>query len=177
MFDGLGPLLVIHIISALAAIISGAIVFLLPKGDKIHRQVACIYVLSMLVTTFVVIFVPATVLPFGNSGYGFFHIFILVGMVSSLVAIFSLVRWRQTREKKWLRMHQMRFTFSYAGLIMAGVSQLLTNPRFLIVSEMTPASFWAIFAAANLGILGAAMFMVQRYLSKGDPLRRKAMKV
>jgi len=177
MLDGLGPLILTHILAALVAIGAGAVVFALPKGTGAHRRVAWIYVAAMFVTTSVVAFVPATVLPFGDSGYGFFHLFILVGFVSSTLGIFGLYKWRRTRERRWLRMHQMRFAFSYAGLLMAGFSQFFTNPRFGIVTEMTPFSFWVVFIGTNLGMLAAAMFLVQRYLARGDPLRRYAMQI
>ena len=130
----------------------------------------------MIVTTGVVAFVPATVLPFGDSGYGFFHLFIVLGLVSSLLGIFGLWKWRRTGERKWLRMHQIRFSFSYAGLLMAGLSQVATNPRFGIVTELSPATFWIAFAASNAAILGIAIFIVHRYLAVGDPLRRHALR-
>ena len=172
----LSLLLQIHILAALAAIGLGAIVFSLPKGGTTHRRFASAYVVAMLVTTGVVIFVPATVLEFGNSGWGFFHLFILVGGISSAVGAFALWRWRVTRDPQWLRNHQVRFAFSYAGLLMAGLSQVLTNPRFGIVETMSLQAFWAVFAASNLAILAVAMVIVQRYLMKGDPRRRYALK-
>ena len=176
MLADLGPLLQIHVAAALLAIASGAIVFLLPKGTTRHRQVAWVYVSAMLVTTGVVVFVPATVLEFGSSGWGFFHLFIVVGGISSLIGIFALVRWRQTRDPAWLRNHQMRFAFSYAGLLMAGFSQIATNPRFGLVENLSAAQFWAAFAGTNLAILGVAMFIVSKYLAKGDPRRRYALR-
>lgn len=177
MLDGLGTLIVIHVVSAIVAILAGAIVFALPKGTRAHRRVAWAYVAAMIVTTSVVAFVPATVLPFGASGYGFFHLFILVGFVSAALGILGLYKWRRTRERRWLRMHQMRFAFSYAGLLMAGFSQFFTNPRFGIVAEMTPVAFWIAFIGTNVAMLAVAMYVVQRYLARGDPLRRYALRV
>lgn len=176
MINDMSVLLQIHLIAALVAIATGAIVFFLPKGGQAHRRWAYGYVVSMLVTTGVVVFVPATVLKFGNSGWGFFHLFILVGGVSSLVGIYALLQWRRTSDPAWLRNHQMRFTFSYAGLIMAGFSQLTTNPRFGLIEELTTSQFWIVFAATNTTILGIAMFIVSRYLMKGDPQRKYALK-
>ncbi len=177
MLDGLGPLIIVHVIAAMIAIAAGALVFFLPKGTRRHRRIACIYVAAMIVTTGVVAFVPASVLRFGDSGWGFFHLFILVGFFSSMLGLFGLWKWRRTRERRWLRMHQIRFAFSYAGLLMAGISQFATNPRFGIVTELSPTAFWVAFAAANAAILGIAMFMVHRYLAVGDPLRRYAMRI
>ena len=99
----------------------------------------------MIVTTGVDAFVHASILKFGVNGYGFFHLFIVVGFVSSVLGVFGLYQWRRTRERRWLRMHQMRFSFSYAGLLMAGLSQVATNSRFGIVTELTPATFWTMF--------------------------------
>ena len=172
----LSILLQIHIGTALLAIVTGAIVFLLPKGGRRHRRWAYAYVSAMLVTTGVVTFVPATVLEFGNSGWGFFHLFVLVGGISSLVGIFALWKWNRTRDPSWLRNHQMRFAFSYAGLLMAGVSQLATNPRFGMVGVLSPAAFWTIFIATNVAILGIAIFVVGKFLAKGDPRRRYALR-
>ncbi|MDG5747053.1 hypothetical protein P8Q88_02580 [Qipengyuania sp. XHP0207] len=172
----LSVLLQVHIGAALAAILTGAIVFVLPKGGVRHRRWAYVYVTAMLATTGVVVFVPATVLEFGNSGWGFFHLFIVVGGVSSLVGVFALWKWNRTRDPAWLRNHQMRFAFSYAGLLMAGFSQIATNPRFGVVGVLDPKSFWMIFIAINVAILAIAMVMVNRYLAKGDPRRRYALK-
>lgn len=173
----LSLLLQVHVVAAVVAIISGAIVFALPKGGKRHRRWARLYVLAMLVTTGVVAFVPATVLKFGNSGFGFFHLFIVVGGVSALVGAFALWKWRRTKDPAWLRNHQVRFAFSYAGLWMAGVSQMATNPRFGIVESMSAGQFWLAFVAVNAAIFGTAFFFVHRYLMKGDPRRRHALEV
>lgn len=172
----LSILLQVHILAALAALILGAIVFSLPKGGLAHRQFASAYVIAMVVTTGVVAFVPATVLRFGESGWGFFHLFIVVGGVSSVVGAFALKRWKVTRDPEWLRNHQVRFAFSYAGLLMAGISQVFTNPRFGIVETLSVNTFWAVFGAINLAILVATMGIVQKFLLKGDPRRRYALK-
>lgn len=171
------PLLIqIHIFAVVAAIVLGAITFFLPKAGRRHRRWASAYVAAMIVTTAVVAFVPASVLRFGDSGWGFFHLFILVGGVSSLVGIFALWRWRRTGDPAWLRNHQVRFAFSYAGLLIAGFSQLTTNHRLGLVEMLTPAQFWASFIGTNLAILGIAIAVVARYLSKGDPRRRYALR-
>ena len=170
----LSLLLHIHVVAALIAIVAGGIVFMLPKGTTRHRRFGYVYLAAMLTT--VVAFVPATVLRFGETGWGFFHLFILVGGISALVGAFALVKWRQTRNPAWLRNHQMRFTFSYAGLLMAGFSQVATNPRFGVVGNMTSGTFWLVFAATNLSILGITIFLVRRYLCRGDPRRRYALR-
>ena len=176
MLSELGILLQVHVAAAVVALVSGALVFTLPKGGRRHHLFARIYVAAMLITTGVAAFVPATVLEFGDSGWGFFHLFILVGGASSAAGAFCLWKWKRTRDLEWLRSHQVRFTFSYAGLLMAGFAQFLTNPRFGIVGAMTAAQFWAVFLAVNLVVLGLAMLFVSRFVMKGDPRRRYVLR-
>lgn len=170
------PLIQVHLAAAMAAILLGAVTFILPKGDARHRRWASAYVAAMLTTTGVVAFVPATILEFGDTGWGFFHLFIVIGGVSAMIGIFALWRWRRTREAAWLRNHQIRFAFSYAGLLMAGISQITTNPRFGLIESLTPGQFWASFIGTNVAILGVAAAVVARYLAKGDPRRRHALR-
>ncbi|RZV51220.1 MAG: hypothetical protein EX258_04130 [Sphingomonadaceae bacterium] len=166
----------IHVIGAIAAMLFGALTFMMPKGGARHRRWARLYVAAMLVTTGVVIFVPATVMPIGIWHFGFFHLFILIGGISALVGIYALRQWFRIRDPEWLRNHQIRFAFSYAGLWMAGVAQLVTNPDFGIIDKLSPEAFWIVFAAANLAVFGIAAFFVGRYLMRGDPRRRYALK-
>lgn len=174
--DQISVLIQIHVASAVLAMLSGLVVLLIEKGSKRHRYWARLYVASMLVTSGVVIFVPASVLEFGDSGWGFFHLFIGIGGISSLVGIFALWKWRRTGDKGWLRNHQVRFVFSYAGLLMAGLSQLVTNPRFGLVGVLTPLQFWISFIASNMLILAIAGYFVWRFLMRGDPARSEALK-
>ena len=71
MVSNMSVLLQIHVGAALIAIATGAVLFFLPKGGVPHRRWAYAYVSSMIVTTGIVVFVPATVLEFGDSGWGF----------------------------------------------------------------------------------------------------------
>lgn len=177
MFAGLTPLLWAHFLGATAAIVVGGLIYFRRKGDRTHRLLGKLYVAAMLLTLVTVTLVPASVLRIGDTGVGFFHVLIIVAGLALLGAVLALRRWKRTRQPHWLRLHQIRFTFSYAGLWMAGLSQVATNPRFGLVEALTPLQFWTAFALANIAIFLAAMVFVRLYLARGDPRRSIATRV
>ena len=176
MFTDLGPLVLIHFVTACYAIIAGAAIFLMPKGKQLHRTVGTSYIAAMFVTVASVVPVEATVMPIMGSRFGFFHVFVVLGFISLAFGIRAILKWRSTRDPEWLRAHQIHLAYSYAGLLMAGFSQMATNPRWLMVHVDSMTQFWTIFAAVNIAIYAVAMWLIQTRIAKGDPLRWKPAK-
>ena len=173
MFDDLGPLVMVHFITACLAIMLGAAIFLIRKGTKLHRSLGAAYIAMMFVTVVSVIPVEATVMPFFGTRFGFYHVFVVIGFISLAFGIRAVLKWRSTRDPEWLRAHQIHLAYSYAGLLMAGFSQMATNPRWLMVHVDSMTQFWVIFAAVNMAIYAVAMWLIQTRIAKGDPLRWK----
>ena len=174
MLQDLSPLLLIHFVAASYAILAGAAIFLLRKGTQMHRMIGASYIAAMFVTVLSVVPVPATVMPFMGTRFGFFHVFVVVGFISLMFGLRALYRWHTTRDPEWLRAHQIHLAYSYAGLLMAGFSQMATNPRWLVVAPFeTMTQFWIAFGAVNAAIYGVAMWVIQTRLAKGDPMRWK----
>ena len=175
MFDDLSPLLWTHFIAASIAIVVGAFVFLMRKGTSLHRTMGITYIVAMFVTVVSVVPVEATVMPFFGTRFGFFHVFVVIGFLSLLFGIDRLLKWRRTRDLEMLRAHQIHLGYSYAGLIMAGFSQIASNPAWGLAEISTPGQFWAAFGTVNVVIYAIAIFLIQTRLAKGDPRRwRKA---
>lgn len=171
MNDEFGLFIWIHVASALAALATGASTLILAKGTRRHRMLGSLYIASMIVTVCSAAMAPATVMTFGNTRFGFFHVFVAIGAVSLAFALNGLRRWRTTRSAEALRAHQTHFAYSYAGLLMAAVSQLAVNPRFTRGSIDTPGTYWAVFIGINLAIYAAAAWIIETRLRRGDPLR------
>ncbi len=172
MFSDLSPLVLIHLIAAIFAIVAGAAIFLMRKGTKRHRMMGLSYIAAMTITVISVVPVEATVMPIAGTRFGFFHVFVIVGFISLFFGIRAVLRWRSTHDVKWLRAHQMHLAYSYAGLLMAGFSQMATNPRWLVVMPFeTMTQFWMTFAAVNIAIYAVAAWQIQTRLAKGDPTR------
>ncbi|MGB3806200.1 MAG: DUF2306 domain-containing protein [Erythrobacter sp.] len=162
-------LLTVHFVAAIAAFVSGAVMFLSRKGTSAHRRLGVFYIAAMLVTIVSVIPVEATTLRIGDSRFGFFHVFILVGFVSLAVAIAALLRWRRNRKPKDLKAHQMHFAYSYAGLLMAGFSQISTNPLWGLVDGGSATQFWIVFGLTNAAIYGVASYLIFTRIHPRDP--------
>lgn len=173
MFAQLSLFLWIHFVAAVYAIASGAVVLAMRKGTSRHRWIGTSYIVAMVLVLVSVAFVPAKVMPFFGTSFGFFHALMVFGGVSLLIGLHALWRWHRYREPKALRQHQIRLAYSYTGLLMAGFSQLATNPRFGLVSMSSMVQFWILFALVNAAILGVGTYVIQTRLAKGDPLRWK----
>lgn len=171
MFDEFSIATWVHLISALVAMAAGFILFLNPKGTRRHRLLGQTYIGAMASLLAASAFMPATVMPFFGTGFGFFHIFLVIGAVSLTVGILCLRRWRRTRDPKALKAHQVHLAYSYAGLLMAGVSQFATNPRFLLAQIETASAFWASFIGVNLAIYAVAAYLIQTRIAKADVTR------
>ena len=170
MFSELSPLVVVHLAAACAAIVLGALLFLGQKGTAKHRGLGIAYIVSMLVTIVSVAPVRATSLPILGTRFGFFHLMILVGAASLAIGIKDLLRWRRTREPAALKSHQINLAYSYAGLLMAGFSQLATNPRWMLVDLTSLSQFWFVFGVTNAAIYAVAAWLIQTRVARRDPL-------
>ena len=165
------PLVTAHFVSAIIAIFAGAVVFLSRKGTPFHRTVASTYIVAMFATVLTVVPVEATTLRIGNTRFGFFHVFIVIGLISLSVGLAALWRWRQHGNPKDLKAHQMHFAYSYAGLLMAGFSQISTNPMWGLVQGGGTTQFWIVFGITNVAIYSVASYFVITRIQRRDPLR------
>ncbi|NER14139.1 DUF2306 domain-containing protein [Leptobacterium flavescens] len=110
----------IHLISAVIALISGTIVFVLRKGGSTHKRLGYVYVISMivmLVTSFMIYRL--------FNGFGLFHFFSVVSTLTLIGGMLPALR--RKPEKKWLGMHFSFMYWSVIGLYAAFVAEVLTR--------------------------------------------------
>jgi len=170
MTDDFTLALWLHVIAACAALASGGLLLASRKGGRRHRALGYLYLSSMLVLLGAAAFMPATFMPMiGN--FGFFHIFLVLGTASMLLGLSALWGWRRRRDPRALHAHQIHLAYSYAGLVMAGFSQMFTNPGFGLPWIETPAGFWTAFILLNAAIYAAAIYLIQTRVARADPLR------
>lgn len=153
MFANLTPMLWVHFIAVLAALGLGAVQLVAAKGGVLHRQSGRVYVVAMLLGN-------AGALTSYRGGVNIFHVFAIVSLVSLALGMLSLRAWLRRGGPARLRSHQIHMAFSYLGLVMAGVSQALTNPRFGLAVTMSPAAFWGAFAAINIVLYGLGSWAI-----------------
>ncbi len=81
-----------HLATILPAFAIGTVLLLRTNGTPAHRQLGKIYLLLMMVTGTVTLFMPAEVGPKWLGHFGFIHFFSLLTLVSVPVAYFAARR-------------------------------------------------------------------------------------
>lgn len=110
----------IHFISAMAAIVTGALIFFIAKGTRLHIQLGWAYVVSMVTLNGTGLMIYRL---FG--GFGPFHVMTLISL-ATLGMGYRAVRQRP-RKPDWVLTHYHYMSWSYIGLIAAGASEAIVR--------------------------------------------------
>ncbi len=161
MLANLSPLLLAHLIAALISLPLGLYQLLARQGTPAHALIGRIYVPAMLLCNFGALasFRPGT--PFLP-----FHILALVSLFSLGSGMWALRQWLRHRRPADLRGHKIQMAYSWLGLMMAGISQPLTNPRFGIMDGFEPVQFWTMVIGINVVLYAVGSWWLFRRLLK-----------
>jgi uncharacterized membrane protein len=162
MLHDLSPLLLAHLVAACLAMPLGAYQLFAQQGTPGHALAGRLYVPAMLVCNLGALasFRPGT--PFLP-----FHILAFVSLYSLASGMLALRRWLRARKPADLKTHKIQMAFSWLGLMMAGISQVLTNPRFGIMEGFAPLQFWAMVIGIN-----AVLYAIGSWWLFGKLLKR-----
>lgn len=107
--------LTLHVASAVLALGCGAILYALPrKGNAWHRRLGILSAFGLFVTG------ATGLLLYGlTGGFNFLHVLSLVTLVAVSIGTFALMRWRRTRNPRWLIIHYRSMSGAYTGLLIA----------------------------------------------------------
>lgn len=108
-----------HFLLALVALVSGVALFLRPKGGQRHRIIGYFYSVSLLLVN-----VTALSVYEESVGAGPFHILALVSLVTLMCGFIPAYFHRPVTS--WLDLHARFMSWSYVGLVAAGVAQIAT---------------------------------------------------
>jgi uncharacterized membrane protein len=119
---GEAAILSMHALPGGIALLLGAYVLLTKKGTSTHKRNGYIWLGLMLLLSITAIFIQEI-----NPGsYSFIHLLIPWTVFSMICAIFSIKRFKKTREKKWKRMHAAWMLGLFFGaLVIAGAFTLM----------------------------------------------------
>jgi len=159
MLANIPPLLWVHFLTALIALPLGLWQLVAAKGTQGHRLLGRIYVPVMLICLLSAL---ATYRP--STQFLFFHILALVGLWSLSDGMRNQRRWLREGNPAALRSHKITMGYSWLGLFMAFVSQMLVNPRFGINDFAFGWTYWAVFALINLLIYAAGSWWIFKRL-------------
>jgi len=109
-----------HFASALLALICGGVVFFQKKGTRAHRIWGRVYGVAMVVLN------AAGLNTYGIDGnFGPFHWMALVSLITLSAGLLPV--WLRKPQGGWLELHAHFISWSYVGLVAAGVSQIATQ--------------------------------------------------
>ena len=134
-----------HTSLAVAALASGAAVLLRRKGTPGHRRLGWVYVGSMVGLNVKALFIYRL---FG--GFGPFHAAALVSLVTVVGGVLAVRR----RPRGWAERHYWWMTYSYVGLLAAGVSEAVTR--------LPGAVFWWAVLLASAAVFAAGGVLIGR---------------
>jgi uncharacterized membrane protein len=145
-----------HVAIGSVALVSGAVVLMLPKGTARHRRVGKVYAAAILA-------INGTALSmYDLTGRpNVFHVIALVNLATLAMGLLALRRWRRTREPSDLVTHQRRMAMNYVGLWMAFVTELPVNPMLGVSRISDPRSHWPMMIALNLALFGVGGWLVR----------------
>jgi uncharacterized membrane protein len=103
-----------HAVAALAAILLGLTVILLPKGRALHRLLGLAYIFSMLTTC-----ISALLLYRMTGHFGLFHFFAMVSLIGVIMGLVQPI----FRQPDWTRRHLIWLAWSYLGLLAAAATE------------------------------------------------------
>ena len=107
-------LMYIHLITVIPCVFVGAYLLLFRKGTKWHKLLGKYYMLSMMVTAVVSLFMPAMVGPQFLKHFGWIHLFSILTLWSIPTALIAV-------KKGQIRKHKIKMVLLYIGaLIIAG---------------------------------------------------------
>lgn len=110
----------VHVALAITSLVLGALVFFQKKGGRRHRLLGYLYAGALLLVN-----VSALLVYDELSGPGPFHVLAVVSLVT-LSAGFVPALLRRP-EGAWLGLHAYFMSWSYVGLVAAGVAQVATK--------------------------------------------------
>jgi uncharacterized membrane protein len=108
----------IHIIGVTSALILGAVVLFAPKIGKLHRVMGLGYLGSMGAVNF-----SALTMYRQTGEAGPFHILAAISLFGLSLGYVEVLR----KRKGWMERHGVFMSWSYVGLVAAGLSQVLST--------------------------------------------------
>lgn len=155
----------IHLVSAIAALGLGATVLLYTrKGTRLHRQLGWSYVVAMLVLNVTALTIYRL---FGF--FGPFHVFALMSLATLLLGVGAAVGARRRREarisasrEKWVGHHYYWMTYSYLGLVAAGVAETTTRLPALQPHPSDKTIFGIAVGVATVAVFAIGSRLIKR---------------
>ncbi len=155
------PIGLIHITSAIVAMIAGAVVLLNPKATRFHKRAGYVYVVSMVILN-----ATAFLIYHLYNKFGPFHVaavFSAITIVGGMLPMFF-----RKQITGWLHWHYFFINWSVVGLYAAFWAETL-------VRLVPMAQFWPVVIAATVGTGITGSILIRKNKNRFLPATKKAV--
>jgi uncharacterized membrane protein len=146
-----------HLGAALAALLAGLAVLLIPKGTPTHRAVGTGYVVALILVN-----VAALSLHRENA-FGVFHALAIASLLTIAAGLAPLLLGK--RSPGAITFHAFCMTWSYVGLVAAGCGQLTVTVGEELAAWVVPAVILTVLTVGGVVIVGRVPSTVDRTLA------------
>ena len=147
----------IHAALALAGIAVGAVQLLRPKGGALHRARGYFFVYAMLAVD------AAALLLYRFTGsFNMFHVGALVNLACIVAGIIPMLQTQ--RPANWKLRHYYFMSWSYVGLMSAGMTELVVRT----VALTTRAQGWSVSAVMTVLVTAIGYILIERHRPPPD---------
>lgn len=117
-------LMYLHLATVIPCVFLGAALFAMRKGEPIHRKLGAVYMVLMLFTAAITLFMPALVGPRLFNHFGFIHLFSFLTLYTVPSSFISI-------RKGEIRDHEIGMILLYCGAIILAGGFTLMPGRYL----------------------------------------------
>jgi uncharacterized membrane protein len=121
---GYRQLMYLHLATVVPCAFLGAIIFLMKKGTEVHKLLGRVYMVLMMLTAAITVFMRAEVGPRLFGHFGFIHLFSVLTLFSVPQAYFAIKRGD-------IRTHQTSMMSLYVGAILIAGAFTFMPGRYL----------------------------------------------
>lgn len=165
LLEGKSRFIQVHAVAASLALVMGPIILLRVKGTGLHKLFGYLFVIAMLTTTLSGFFIYEL-----TGGPSFFHVLGIVSTVTVTLGVRAILRAKKDGAAA-IDAHYMWMTWAYAGLVMAGLAQLVSSvPDIYLAFRDLGLSYWSIFGLFVGSVSLVAMILI--YSWRGTMRRR-----
>lgn len=170
-----GPVAAMHVSAAVFALLAGPVMFLRRKGGLSHRMLGMAYFAAMLAVNITALTI------YGMGRFNLFHFYALLGLIAVFGSIIGLSQAIRTGAQGWYRTHAEFAMWSYFGLVMAGLAQVLFRafPQVMMGSVLGD-YFWLFNPVASVVALivirRSGKVLAIRYAASPAASRQRALR-
>ncbi len=153
-----GSIGIMHLASSLVALGAGFVVLAGRKGTRLHGVLGYLYASNMLFVC------GSALLKYDLTGsFNLFHAAALASLATLFAAMLMIFRYKKSRERKDLYAHASFMIWSYFGLFIALIAEVITRSfPYLLHGE----NGWTRFSIMLIALMSVFGYLTARYVGR-----------